>query len=64
MSDQDGANFCGPFRLAVGWYVLVAGVQHGPWPVKGYAQAGYEVELRRHSNRAAAGSVATEEDGV
>jgi hypothetical protein len=37
----------GPFRLRDGWYILVEGVQFGPWPDVGSARAGYQTELRR-----------------
>lgn len=40
-----------PFRLAPGWYILVGGVQIGPWPIKGYAMAGYQTELRRFERK-------------
>lgn len=40
-----------PYRLRDGWYCMVAGRAHGPWPMKEYAQAGYEVELRREIAR-------------
>ncbi len=42
-----------PYRLHDGWHCMVAGRCHGPWPLKGYAQAGYEVELRREVARRA-----------
>jgi hypothetical protein len=41
----------GPFRLLDGWYVLVGGKQYGPWALKGYAEAGYQTELRRFDKR-------------
>jgi hypothetical protein len=42
----------GPYRLSDGWYVLVSGAQHGPWPDKGSAGAGYDVERRRAAKKA------------
>lgn len=40
-----------PYRLNEGWFIVVAGRVHGPWATKEYAQAGYEVELRRAKKR-------------
>ena len=40
------------FRLADGFYCLVSGKQFGPWPMKGYAEAGMATEQRRAAKRA------------
>lgn len=40
------------FRLHEGWFCIVAGRTFGPWPLKGYAEAGLAVEQRRHRARA------------
>jgi hypothetical protein len=45
--------FHAPYRLRGGWFCLVGGKEHGPWPDKGSAIAGYETEMRRYSAKLA-----------
>lgn len=39
------------FRMRGSWFCLVDGKPYGPWPDKGSATAGYQVELRRVNER-------------
>jgi len=48
---REVANNHGPFALRTGWWVIVNGVQYGPWTNKGAAEAGYQTELRRAAER-------------